>query len=1180
MSNTNTQNILFIDSAVGDISSLLASVDPSFEVVLLSADRSGLEQIAQALAGRTGVDAVHVISHGGPGYLQLGDATLDLEGLNTHSESLATIRAALSDNADLLLYGCDVAAGEAGAAFISALANATGADVAASVDATGPALLGGDSHLEASTGTIEAQAIDASALSELLAAPSIGGLDPVSFTENGSAVVVDGNMSASGGSNYGGGYIQFSLNGSNVNDFFSLTSAGSVNASGAVSVSGSTVFLGNGSGRDAIGSIDGSLNGQNGNALRINFTSAFQNPSFETGTTAFWTIGQSRVILGQTNIAGWTSPSDPTNPGRYGGQDGTMSSQAYYYSVTSGGSADGTYSLRLYNSAIGPSYHVLHGPYAYSNAFNASSGDTLFFDWKAAGGEDAYDAFGYLLNTATGQATIVLNQTGSSASASTNWATASVSVPTSGEYRFVFVSGTWDATGGKWSGGSLYIDNVKVFGNRVNDSVATSILRQVTYQNNAADAPTSRAINITTADGQGNTRTTSTTLNITHTNDAPSFNGNATLASVSEDASGPGATVSALYGARFVDPDNAYSPTDSLAGIVVVGNAATAGQGAWQYSTDGGSSWYDVGAVSTGSGLTLQATAHLRFLPAPDWNGTPGALSVRAVDSSGGVGSWTSGATAVYYSGSYGGSSAVAASSVSLSTSVLAVNDAPVFGTGAVVLTFTDTVETDAFSPLTGSILASDAQGGAPGEGGTVTYSLLGGTTSGGFSNLVGPYGTLSLNTSTGAYTFLPNADAINALAAGVNPTLTYAVRAADGQGGFTDQAFTINITGGNDRPVLTGDNPDQPTSYANLPTIAEDTVVVGQTVANLFAPRVTDVDNGASFGGVIIAGNAADADTQGVWQYKVVGGSWANVPTDVSATEGLALSATTSLRFLPALNYNGAPGKLTVHATDNDFVGYTTASTPVLADVTADGVSVISKALGITITPVNDAPTFRGPAPAATLNDTAAWDAALVPAPGIGALSGTLKATDVEPAQELAFSIRGGAFNVVDADTVWSLQGLYGLLTVNEATGAWDYTPNRFDLINALPALSSVEDVFLLKVTDPDGGIGAQPLTITIQGTNDLPVLDEDGIDDQSFQGSGQWSYQIPADTFTDAEGLGLTYTATLGNNDPLPSWLSFDAPTRIFSGNPPANATDIGRKVTATDESSASVSGTFALD
>ncbi|RCN75399.1 DUF4347 domain-containing protein, partial [Enterococcus faecium] len=88
------------------------------------------------------------MSHGGPGPLQLGDGTFDLHGLDARADALALIGDSLSEQGDLLLYGCDVAAGEAGKAFIDALSAATGADVAASVDTTGPAQLGGDGSLE------------------------------------------------------------------------------------------------------------------------------------------------------------------------------------------------------------------------------------------------------------------------------------------------------------------------------------------------------------------------------------------------------------------------------------------------------------------------------------------------------------------------------------------------------------------------------------------------------------------------------------------------------------------------------------------------------------------------------------------------------------------------------------------------------------------------------------------------------------------------------------------------------------------------------------------------------------------------------------------------------------------------------------------------------------------------
>ena len=61
---------------------------------------------------------------------------------------------ALTDQGDLLLYGCDVAGGN-GAAFVAALATATEADVAASTDRTGSFAAGRNWVLEAGIGNLE-----------------------------------------------------------------------------------------------------------------------------------------------------------------------------------------------------------------------------------------------------------------------------------------------------------------------------------------------------------------------------------------------------------------------------------------------------------------------------------------------------------------------------------------------------------------------------------------------------------------------------------------------------------------------------------------------------------------------------------------------------------------------------------------------------------------------------------------------------------------------------------------------------------------------------------------------------------------------------------------------------------------------------------------------------------------
>jgi len=150
--------IVFVEANVADYQSLLAGLAPGTEVHVLDAGQDGLARMAQVLAGRSGIDALHIVSHGKEGAVSLGSVELNSETLAARAGELATIRAALAPDADILLYGCDVGAGTAGASFVEELARATGADVAASTNATGSAALGGDWLLERTTGTIEAAA--------------------------------------------------------------------------------------------------------------------------------------------------------------------------------------------------------------------------------------------------------------------------------------------------------------------------------------------------------------------------------------------------------------------------------------------------------------------------------------------------------------------------------------------------------------------------------------------------------------------------------------------------------------------------------------------------------------------------------------------------------------------------------------------------------------------------------------------------------------------------------------------------------------------------------------------------------------------------------------------------------------------------------------------------------------
>ncbi|MDH6059449.1 DUF4347 domain-containing protein, partial [Chrysosporum bergii ANA360D] len=143
------QEILFIDSQVPAVSQLLAGVKPGIAVILLDSAKDGLEQITATLAQYPST-TLHLVSHGSPGCLYLGDTQLNLDTLHRYSQQLQQWHIS-----NLLLYGCNVAAGAAGEEFIQRLSNLTGAKVAASKTLTGSAALNGDWNLEVTTGDMD-----------------------------------------------------------------------------------------------------------------------------------------------------------------------------------------------------------------------------------------------------------------------------------------------------------------------------------------------------------------------------------------------------------------------------------------------------------------------------------------------------------------------------------------------------------------------------------------------------------------------------------------------------------------------------------------------------------------------------------------------------------------------------------------------------------------------------------------------------------------------------------------------------------------------------------------------------------------------------------------------------------------------------------------------------------------
>ena len=147
-------SIVFVDTRVQNWEQLLAGLVPDVQVILLDSLRDGVNQIAQALTSVNNLDGIHIVSHGSEGMLYLGDTALISENLLSYTSELFTIGSALRDIGDIMLYGCDVAKGVAGQDFVEQFAIYTNADVAASTDSTGSAVLGGNWHLESQVGLI------------------------------------------------------------------------------------------------------------------------------------------------------------------------------------------------------------------------------------------------------------------------------------------------------------------------------------------------------------------------------------------------------------------------------------------------------------------------------------------------------------------------------------------------------------------------------------------------------------------------------------------------------------------------------------------------------------------------------------------------------------------------------------------------------------------------------------------------------------------------------------------------------------------------------------------------------------------------------------------------------------------------------------------------------------------
>ncbi|MDQ2103880.1 beta strand repeat-containing protein, partial [Azospirillum isscasi] len=340
--------------------------------------------------------------------------------------------------------------------------------------------------------------------------------------------------------------------------------------------------------------------------------------------------------------------------------------------------------------------------------------------------------------------------------------------------------------------------------------------------------------------------------------------------------------------------------------------------------------------------------------------------------------------------------------------------------------TLIDTVADDTFPMVTGQLSASDL------EGGTLTYSIAGsqgspvqyGSVT--LSNNVtydtwstGPGGTSYINSQTGKYAYVFDAAFLNGVPAGpMQGTSTFTV--SDGNRTVSQQ-ITLNFTGVNDSPILSNDV----RSLTAIDQGIADASNTGTTVTAMLASAGTatdaEYDSPFPFVTIVPLGVAVTGvtNTNGVWQYKVGGGSWTNIPAGSSDGSALLLAGSDLIRFVPNGSgfTNTDTGGLTFKAWDR-----TSGTAGSTADtITGDAYSVASATAKITVDAIP------------TLSATGGNETFSVGVSTSTSLFSGVSASTVEAGQ----SFRGAVFTVsgvVDATEVLNIGGIDVALT-NGAT-------------------------------------------------------------------------------------------------------------------------------------------------
>ncbi len=254
--------LVVMDAVLPDRKGLLQGVSSDARVIYVTKKEDPFTRILATLVQYGPVDSLHIFSHGASGELHFGNRKITQETLP--ADQLAMIGTLLKGPRDILIYGCNVGEGSGGEKFLKTLSEMTGADVAASTDATGSRDKDGDWELELVVGTINGNPISSPDYSQLLKIAVGDGSGGGGGGGNYDASTGGGGNGGNGGAGGAGGGGDDTLTGTSANDVLFGDGSGGGGGGGG-SEYGGTAGLG-GAGGAGGGGID-TLNGGAGNDI-------------------------------------------------------------------------------------------------------------------------------------------------------------------------------------------------------------------------------------------------------------------------------------------------------------------------------------------------------------------------------------------------------------------------------------------------------------------------------------------------------------------------------------------------------------------------------------------------------------------------------------------------------------------------------------------------------------------------------------------------------------------------------------------------------------------------------------------------------------------------------------------------------------------------------------------------